>query len=338
MSTTRKTKLAVGAFTTAVLGATMAVGLAGSPAGSDPVQFKSTNLVGVGSDTTQEILNAFAGNSAGVDYPALRTTDGSQVLSFDATENLQLDTCIRTRTGVGSIYRPNGSTEGRRALSRAFGGGSYGIAGCGIKSITGLVDFARSSSGPGTTTTPADLYYIPFARDGVSFAYYNVTGAPTSNLSSANLTSLFSTGPQVIGGKLIVPCGIQAGSGTFNFWNTALGINTTQETAGTTFCNGLLGVPQPNGRLQENKTDELKAKGDILQSRTDPVCDGVPGGTAVSCAGGQVISGFSASAYIAAGNNVSGVPFEPTVLMGSINALGVPVSGTAPNLAASAAF
>ena len=339
MTPKSKSKLALGLASIAALGGILALGTAGgSPAGADPAQYSQTNLVGVGSDTTEQVMSAMTGRAGPTSYLPVRTAGGVQLLSFDATQDGTIDTCIETRTSAPSIYRPNGSSEGRRALSRAFGGGTYGIASCGIKSVGGLIDFARSSSGPGSTTTPAQLVYIPFARDALSIGYYNVSGTATTNLSRTTLTSLFSTGPQVINGKLIVPCGIQNGSGTFQSWNSMLQINTTQEGTGTAFCNGLAGVPNADGRVQENKTDQLKTKGDILQTTSDPICDGVAGGPAVSCAGGQVIAGFSASAYIASGNGKSSIPFEPAVLLGSIDALPLPVSGTAPNLSAVAGF
>jgi hypothetical protein len=335
-----KQKLALGAATLAAVGGAVALGTAGvSPASADPVQYRKDHLVGVGSDTTQEVLNAFAGFTAGTTYPALRTPSGGvQILSFDATDNGLLDSCIETRTGSAAMYRPNGSSEGRRALSRSYTGSLYGIPACGVKNISGLVDFARSSSGPGSTQTPQQLTYIPFARDAVTFAYYNVGGTPTTTLTTANLTSLFSTGPQSIGGKVIVPCGIQKGSGTYQFWLTASGVDAAQDDTGTAFCNNLGGVPQADGRLQESKTDQLRDKGDILATTSNPICDGVSGGAAVSCANVQVIAGFSASAYIAAGNGVANNTFDGSVLLGAIDALGSPVGGTAPNLTAQSGF
>ena len=106
--------------------------------------------------------------------------------------------------------------------------------------MSGLVDFARSSAGPSAAGTT--LTYIPFGRDGLSFAYYRNGGAPVTTLTSAQLTSLFCTGPQIIGGVEIVPCGIQTGSGTFTFWNTALGITAAQEATGTATCNAQVAV------------------------------------------------------------------------------------------------
>lgn len=333
-------KFGVVAAALAVVGASAAMSLAGAgPASADPEQFDEFNLVGVGSDTTQEVLNAMQGFAAGKFYPAVRTTNGQQLLSFDATADGAIDSCIETRTKSASLYRPNGSTEGRRALSRAFSvGGTWGIGACGIKSASGLIDFARSSSGPGSTQTPQNLVYIPFARDALSFGYYSPVALNTqTQLTTAQLTSLFATGPQIINSKLIVPCGIQLGSGTFSFWNTANGIASTEAT-GTATCNNILGVPGTDGRVQENKGDQLKTKGDLIQTLSLPACDGVAGGPDFTCAGAQVIIGFSASAYVASGNGVSSATFEPTVQLGTITGLGLPVTGTAPALSANSTF
>jgi hypothetical protein len=174
------------------------------------------------------------------------------------------------------------------------------------------------------------LTYIPFGRDGVSFATYRAAGAPVTSLTKAQLASLFSTGPQVIGGVRVVPCGIQAGSGTKTFWETALGITAAQEAVGTTECNALI-VNALVGRAEENDGTALKARGDALAA--------VP-----ATANDQVIIGFSAGSFIAKSNLVAPGAPPAGVGMGTItddglgNNLGSPVTGTAPTLAPSATF
>jgi hypothetical protein len=222
------------------------------------------------------------------------------------------------------MNRPQGSSQGRRALSRAIDGTGYGTALCGGPvNISGLVQFARSSAGPTAGDTGTNLTYVPFGRDGVSFGYYRASGgAPVTSLTKAQLTSLFTTGPQVIGGVRIVPCGIQTGSGTHAFWTTQLGVTATEATA-TTECNNLLGV---GVRAEENDGTALKARGDLV------------------AAGDQVIIGFSAGAFIAKSNLVAPGAPPAAVGMGTISDngagtnLGSPVAGTAPNLTPSATF
>ena len=295
--------------------------MGGTPAGADPKQFNA--LAGVGSDTTQDVVNALAGFNNNVNYTPVQSSVASgkkQVISFDAV--LSGSDCVTTRPGGASFLRPNGSTNGRRALSRAIDGTTWPAATplCGgPKVVSGQVDFARSSAGPGSGS-PLVLTYIPFGRDGLGFAYYASSGTPVTTLTSAQLTSLFSTGPQTIGGIEIVPCGIQTGSGTYNSWNTALGVAATEAT-GTATCNAA-GTGQ---RLQENDANGLKAKGDAQPGK-------------------EVIVGFSAANFISQMNSVAasqlpvGQPPSVIVDMGAIDALGKPYTGTAPSLAPSASF
>ncbi len=193
-------------------------------------------------------------------------------------------------------------------LSRSIDGGLWGSAGaCGTagKPVSGLIQFARSSAGPSGAGTA--LTYIPFGRDALSFAYYANGVTPVTTLTSAQLTSLFSTGAQTINGTLIVPCSIQTGSGTYQSWNTAIGVTAAQMAAATATCT-------PAGsEIQENDGAGLKAKGDALAGNE------------------QVIIGFSAANFISQTNLVAGsqLPAPPgTVDLGSIDALGKPYTGS----------
>lgn len=319
LKSTLRAKVTRAAAGIAVAGLAIGTTMIGGPtAGADPKQFAS--LTGVGSDTTQDIMNAIAGFSSGINYTPAQSSTASfqkQVNSWDAIGT----TCITTKTGAGSFLRPNGSSNGRRALSRAIDGGTWPAStpDCGgPKPTSGLVEFARSSAGPSGTGT--DLTYIPFGRDGLGFGYYRSSGAPVTTLTSAQLTSLFSTGAQTISGVEIVPCGIQTGSGTYASWNTALGITAAQETTGTATCN----AAGTAVRLQENDGNGLKAKGD-----------------SAALAGKQVIVGFSAANFIAQSNGVvtSQLPSPlGTVNLGAIDALGQPYTGTPPSLVASSTY
>lgn len=306
-----------------------AVGLAagasivgGSPAGADPKQFSA--LVGVGSDTIQDVMNALAGFNNGIAYSPITSSSASgsvQVTSWDA---IPAGTCITPKAPGATINRPNGSGAGRKALSRAIDSGAWGDTTCGAaaKPTAGLVDFARSSAGPAAGDAGTDLTYIPMGRDGVSFAYYaNGVAIPVTSLSRAQLTSLFTTGHQTIGGVDIVPCGIQTSSGTFSFWNTVVNVTTTQENTATSACNAV----GTGTRLEENDAAGLKAKGDAQ-------------------AGHEVIVGFSAAQFIAQNNGRSVSHLASGVTLGSVSDngsgtnLGAPFTGTAPNMAPSSSF
>jgi len=145
--------------------------------------------------------------------------------------------------------------------------------------------------------------------------------APVTTLTRAQLTSLFTTGAQTIGGVNIIPCGIQTSSGTYAFWNTVTTATPGQESAATTTCNNA----GTGARLQENDAAGLKAKGDAQ-------------------VGSQVVVGFSVPVFIAQSNGVSPSQLATGVDLGSISDngggtnLGQPYSGTAPSLVASPAF
>ncbi len=306
------------AATSLVIGSSL---IGGQPAGADPKQFNS--FIGYGSDTTQDILNALAGEANGVNYTPIQSTAATgrkQVISWDATGSV----CISPKAPGATINRPNGSSAGRRILSRAIDGTSYGNASCGAaaKPVAGLVDYARSSSGPAAGDTGTALTYIPFGRDGVSFAWYaNGVATPVTSLTRAQLTTLFTTGAQSINGVNVIPCGIQTSSGTYAFWNTVTTATATQENTATTPCNNA-----GNGqRLQENDAAGLKAKGDAQ-------------------VGSQVVVGFSAANFISQSNGVAASQLAAGVDLGSISDngsgtnLGQPYAGTAPNLTPNATF
>ncbi len=331
MLTSKTTKALAAGLALTALGA----GLMNGSASADPAQFKA--FVGVGSDTTQDVMNALSGRSNGILFTPLKSsnaTGGTQVISFDATAASAGagDNCITTKTGAPSFTRPNGSSAGRRAVSRAIDGTKYGSAECGgLKDVAGLVDFARSSSGPTPGDTGTVLTYIPFGRDGMSFAYYRKNGTPVTTLTRAQLTTLFTTGPQTIDGVRIVPCGIQTSSGTFEFWNRVTTATVAQEATATTLCNGLVPDPLTGGRAQESDGVDLKNRGEALAALAGE-------------SNSQVIVGFSAGQFVARSNGFA-TPAPPAgVGIGSISDngsgvnLGSPITGTAPNLAPSSTF
>lgn len=324
-------KRVVAGLLAAGLGASV---MASPNASADPQQFSA--FVGVGSDTTQDVLNGLAGFSNGIQFTPIASTasanpsvQGSfQLVSFDALKpDYVSDNCITTKIGGPSFYRPNGSGAGRKALnaSSGLGGGWTGAGGCGtLTDISGQVDFARSSSISSTTGT--DEVFIPFGRDAVSFAAYKPGGGAVTTLTKAQLQAIYQSttaSRQVIGGVTMIPCGIQTSSGTFSFWNSALGVAAT-ENAATDQCN-LAGTA---ARIQENDGPALIAKATALDVTLDNF---------------QVIVGFSAAAFTSKSNGLA-LPAPGAISLGSISDngsgtnLGSPVSGTAPNITPNATF
>ena len=146
--------------------ACLIVGALAMPASADPVvtdPISYGHLVGLGSDTTQDVVNGLAA-----------VIGGNKVASYDAIGSAT----VITREGGVVVPRGSNSGAGRDALRVAIGQvASASIAtGAGSVSATGAnslgqIDFARSSSGPGTDALNTGvLAYIPFARDAVSVA------------------------------------------------------------------------------------------------------------------------------------------------------------------------
>ncbi len=309
-------KVAISA-TTAALGLA-AILAGGDPAGADPKQYEA--LAGVGSDTTQDVLNAFAGyvskgtGVAGTNFTPVQSDAASgqrQVTSFNATGS----TCITTKPGLPAFLRPNGSGAGTKALSRALDGGTFpaSTTSCGgPKPTAGSVDFARSSSGVTTTTGP--LTYIPFGRDALSFGYWVEPGTtPVTTLTFDQLKALHQTGPLDIGTTRVYACEIQNQSGTYGTWRGKLGVTDTEMDAATALCN-----PSEASNLQENDGNGLAAAGAALAG-SEPAATNV-----------QVVVGFSAANFISQTNGVvqSQLPSPAgTVDLGAIDALGKPYTG-----------
>ncbi|MFF7752750.1 Ig-like domain repeat protein [Streptomyces sp. NPDC007971] len=215
-----------------VAAAVVAGGLAlASPAYADPTPAGTfRKLVGVGSDTTQDVLNALAGDTVnGKSYAgtAVKSASGAGVASYDAIEPGTGSTTskITTRSGGPAFARPNGSGDGRKALSMALTGDKWPTPDTGV-SLKGQVDFARSSSGP--TNSGTALTYIPFARDAVGVA---VRGAGIDNLTVAQLHDIYAGSLHQVNGHTVHPRIPQANSGTRKFFLNAIGLDNGSVSA-----------------------------------------------------------------------------------------------------------
>jgi hypothetical protein len=207
-----------------VAAAVVAGGLAlASPASADPTPAGTfRQLVGVGSDTTQDVLNALAGDTVnGTSYSAtaVKSANGAGLASYDAIEpgTGSTSSTITTRSGGPSFLRPNGSGKGRFALSASLTGDKFPDSN-GV-STKGQVDFARSSGGPSASGTA--LTYIPMARDAVGVA---VRGAGIDNLTVAQLHDIYTGVLTQVNGHTVHPKIPQSGSGTRNFFLNAIGV------------------------------------------------------------------------------------------------------------------
>jgi ABC-type phosphate transport system substrate-binding protein len=189
-----------------------------STASADPQgapQYRA--LAGVGSDTTTPVMNALSNDI---------TINGVKVIgSYDATGSAAIAT--QAAAACQALARPNGSTAGRNALLASLAAGD------------GCLQFSRSSSLNLTKTTGAQLTYVPFALDGVTYA---ITGSDTTiprNLDLATLQAIYTCNPTVVGnpGAYAITAMLpQAGSGTRSFWEGKMGILDADVVAGKYGC------------------------------------------------------------------------------------------------------
>jgi len=217
----------------AALGITAVLALIPGTATADPAFVPdATDLVGTGSDTTQDMMNALASG-----YNRRTPAPASRLASFDASGSAT----IVPQSGCAAIARPNGSSAGIAAL-RA--------------DTTGCVEFARSSRGP--SSSDGGLRFIPFAADAVSWVKAGTSNAPAA-LSQAELRSIYTcavTNWSQVGGASapIIPILPNTASGTRSFFLSAIGVGTTPVTPGSCVVNGV----RTNGTtIQENDAREL---------------------------------------------------------------------------------
>jgi ABC-type phosphate transport system substrate-binding protein len=228
------TKLVAGA-TVAAAAAMFAVtpALADPPSGTTP---KPADVVGVGSDTIQNVLDQFSH-----DYNAKHT--GTKLYSWDATNprTAAIHDSITLKKGCPKVTRPDGSSEGITALSTGLGGKTSGHP---------CEDFARSSRDRATTDPgfhKGGIAFVTLAGDAVTWSTQKTTNAP-SNLSTAQLTKIYTcqaTRWNQVGGtstakiRAFIP---QTGSGTRAFFLSALGL-----------VNPGSCVSDDGGKLEENE-------------------------------------------------------------------------------------
>ncbi|WP_223690449.1 substrate-binding domain-containing protein [Leifsonia poae] len=206
----------------AVVGIAVAGLVVAGPANADPV---SGSYVLAGSDTLQDAGNALA-NGTNITGPLVRVSSPTgSIASYDAFGSA----AIQTKQSGPYFARPAGSGDGVKALSRSIDGNKFSVVGNTTPEsvITGQVDIARSSSGPGSAANASGaLAYVPFGRDAVSFAIAPGTAAGLGQLTTAQLTQIYNCTLTSVNGVPVTPVLPQSASGTRKFFLTALGIST----------------------------------------------------------------------------------------------------------------
>ena len=274
------------------------------PAHADPI---SNSYTLVGSDTLQDVSNALVNGTAitGSSVRALATS-GASLGSFDAFGSA----AIQVKSNGAFFGRPSGSGDGVKALSRSIDGATFAATNNTTPAavITGQVDIARSSSGPGSAAnTSGVLAYVPFGRDAVSYGY-NGSAAALGAITTAQLTQIYTcvAGANVINGVTVQPLLPQAGSGTRKFFLGAIGVTDNQALVNCVTNNG---ANPTFAAVNENDGTALTAAGQIApfsvasfiaqtnkaaQDRTGTAALGSPTGTAPFTGTGTALSANSA--------------------------------------------
>ena len=271
-----------------------------APASADPV---ANTYAIVGSDTLEDAVNSIVNGTTG---SAVRViTNNNTMGSFDATGS----PCIQTKAYGQRFARPNGSSDGLKALAKSMKNEAYTSSSntaCDINGskIVGMVDIARSSSNPGssnpaTTTTDTSvrtLAWIPFGRDAMAYAYRSAAATTTTetsvrvaagieSLTKAQLADIFTCTQRTLDGQTITPVVPQAGSGTRSSWAVALGLATSSTASSYTWASCVeVG--------QEHDGNSLKVRNAIMPmsvSRWVAMAQGL----SVNKAGSAILAGSS---------------------------------------------
>ncbi|MGO8870225.1 MAG: hypothetical protein ACLQPH_02285 [Acidimicrobiales bacterium] len=293
-----------------------------SSAQADP-SFVS-GYAGVGADVTQDLYAALGGASVAppsstttffTPLHSSATTNNKIINSFDADPaggSTTAPGCVTTKLGGPSFDRPNSSTAGIAALLAAVNGTGWenSSASCtnAPVNVTGQIDFARSARGPksgGTTLT-----FIPFGRDAVAVAYYDHSTGHLASLTTAELTTLYSssTGTSTINGDTVKACLTLSGSTPRSNLETAIGVSdSTANTAATAAgCN----------QIEQNNANDFYTFASTLPAGTDAVIP-ISSGSWIGQANGV---GYDRSATARA-NGVD---------LAAIDSLPKPYTGSAP--------
>ena len=238
-----RSRFATFAVATATAAATTAIfagtALADPPAGYSPT---ITDRAGVGSDTTELVMNALTwGQDAPTTNPPTSGFNSTvaQTAGWYDSWNATGSATIATKPGCPTVNRADGSSAGISALVNS------GVS--TVDNVTPCIDYARSSRGPKADGTDVDkngnpLFFEPFAQDVLqyassapttSFPSVPATNAP-QNLTVAQLKTIYTTVGitwTAVGGtstdviQKVIP---QAGSGTRSFFEGQLGITDAQ--------------------------------------------------------------------------------------------------------------
>jgi len=206
-------------------------------------------LAGTGSDTIQDVMNGF-GNGYGSPtvFDGIKDSTGTRVLgSYDAVPAGSNITTKDPAVNPNCTFaRPQGSGQGVQALIN--------------HTADGCLQFARSSTNNSASFPGANLTYIPFAVDAVTYVTRGTSNVSKA-LTIANLQTVYNcSGPAGGTNPSILPVLPHFGSGTRSFFLQSLGFTDAANFVsqpGHTCIRDVSNTVNPGAPLEENDGREL---------------------------------------------------------------------------------
>jgi ABC-type phosphate transport system substrate-binding protein len=219
------TRLTAAAAATAAGALALSMVLTGSASADPSFTPDADDIVGVGSNTTEFLMQALADK-----FNADGVGGTMRMASFDAEGSAT----IVLRQGSDPITRPNGSSAGIDELQ-----------------ANSDVSFARSSRGPNASGDEGTSFY-PYAKDKLSYVYAKPNSNVDPNMTASDLFDVYTCGKtdwsdfgQPAGHiQARVP---QAGSGTRSFFLASIGETEAQLQAA---------IAQPDGVCDVGEVEE----------------------------------------------------------------------------------
>lgn len=182
------------------------VAVADPPSGVTP---RLTDIVGVGSDTTDQVIQALS-----MKYN--NTNPANKLYNFNAVGTAK----IRPKQGAPLINRPDGSSAGIDEIAKN-------------QKVNGkfVIDFARSSRSR-DADDPTNVKFVAFGQDALTWAANPTTNAPAT-LKTAQLKGIYNCNIRnwsAVGGKsgMIKPVLPQINSGTRATFLDVIGLTDAQ--------------------------------------------------------------------------------------------------------------
>ncbi|MBV1855252.1 hypothetical protein KUA19_34495 [Catellatospora sp. NEAU-YM18] len=204
--------------------------LASAPAQADPTGTPTYRaLVGVGSDTTQGVMN-------GLSEVVVDGSGTKLIGSYDAVpQGSSITTKDPSTNPACTLTRPSGSGAGVTALVNSLAAGN------------GCIQFARSSSNNSASYAGKNLTYVPFATDVVAYAVRS-DSTISKKLTKAQLTAIYNCA----GGVNYKPLLPKFGSGTRSYFLGQLGFTDAANFTSTPNHTCIVETDATSTPIEEN--------------------------------------------------------------------------------------